>query len=277
MPAEMQLQDVKLLTLPALLFTVNSILVYVAIGQNDLAVFAVFQSTVILWTAVMWRYVFQTSLNWTRWLGILVIFLGLAMNKAFDLHKGHMWSWTFIWVLVMTLCNASGSVASEFALKRNKALDINFQNIVLYIACIVCDAAFIGFTDPSKLRSSGRFFEGFSNYTFAVVGLQALLGLTVSRLLKYTDSVMKTVAGCLTGPLTVVLAPHFVSSPKEASTLVSALLVSLGCFAYLSQGPMQTPQEKASLKEGGLCSGTPENRPCDDPESLPVETAPPRA
>jgi hypothetical protein len=241
-PAELSFSDAKWLALPAVIFTANNILVFVAIGKNDMSAFGVFRDTMILWTAAMWRCVFSVELGWTRLAGIFVVFLGLVVNKVFSSKSSGDFSWMFMWVLLMTLCNAAGSVANEFALKQNKALDINVQNMVLYSFCVACSIVFLGATDPGRL--AGTFFAGFDSHTWLTIGLQSLVGLLVSRLLKHTDSVMKTIATCLRGPVVVMISPIFTHISSSAASCLSAAIVASGCFTYLTQGPLSAAPAK---------------------------------
>eukprot|EP00930_Biecheleria_cincta_P041586 TRINITY_DN2852_c0_g1_i4.p1 TRINITY_DN2852_c0_g1~~TRINITY_DN2852_c0_g1_i4.p1 ORF type:complete len:412 (-),score=85.63 TRINITY_DN2852_c0_g1_i4:139-1374(-) len=234
--------DVAYLAIPAAIFTVNNVLVFKALGANETSVFGVFRDTMILWTAAIWKLVFRTDLGNIRMAAIMVIFAGLVVNQFAHQTAGKI-SWAFLIVIAMTLCNASGSVANEFALKRSKGLDINIQNAVLYTLCIAFSLALLLIDDPSRLTGLRTFFGGFNSLSWTLAGVQACAGLMVSRLLKYTDSVMKTSATCLRGPVFVAMAPFFVAGQHlNAGSIVSALLVAAGCFGYLSQGPIQTAQ-----------------------------------
>jgi len=237
-PSTFTFSDVRWLCLPALIFTANNVLVFQAIGKNDMSAFGVFRDTMIIWTAVIWKCVFQVPLGTIRIFGIAVIFSGLVVNQvASHISKASL-SLSFVWVLAMTLCNASGSVSNEFALKRNKGLSIDIQNMVLYFVSIILCFGLLAATDPQRLASPANYFAGFDVQTFTVVGLQAFAGLLVSRLLKYADSVMKTVATCLRGPCVVVVAPLIVVSPHTMPVILSSLVVASGCLIYLTQGPM---------------------------------------
>merc|ERR1712062_744248 len=133
-----------------------------------MAAFGVFRDTMILWTAVIWRIFFKTQLGWTRLSGIFVIFLGLCVNRV----GLSAWNWAFLWVLVMTLTNATGSVVNEFALKRSRKLDINVQNSILYMACGTFAILLLAFDEPSRLMSTQAFFQGFTGRTFFTLTLQ---------------------------------------------------------------------------------------------------------
>jgi drug/metabolite transporter (DMT)-like permease len=242
-PPELSLQDAKWLALPAAIFTLNNILVFEAIRKNDMSSFGVFRDTMILWTAAMWRCVFRVELGWTRLGGILIVFVGLIVQKVFSSRSSGEFSWMFVWVLLMTLCNAAGSVANEFALKRNRALDINVQNMVLYSFCVGCSLLFLCATDPRRIV--GAFFNGFDGYTWITIALQSLVGLLVSRLLKHTDAVMKVISTCLRGPVVVMIAPLFTHVDSSVASCLSALIVASGCFTYLTQGPLSAAARSA--------------------------------
>merc|ERR1719382_1357231 len=144
----------------------------------------------------------------------------------------------------MTWCNAFGSVINEYALKLNKSLDINIQNMVLYTGCILCSFIYIAASDPRRVRGGPAiFFTGFDNKTWFTVGLQSVTGLLVSRMLKHADAIMKTVATCLRGPIIVFIAPIFTKSKIGALIAISACIVASGCIAYLTQGPLKSQKE----------------------------------
>jgi len=241
-PPQLTFTDAKWLAVPAVMFTANNVLVYVAIGKNDLSAFSVFRDTVILWTAAIWRCVFNVELGWTRMCGIGVVFLGLVVNKVFSTRSSGEFSWMFLWVMLLTSCTAAGCVANEFALKKNRDLDINVQNMVLYGFCVVCAFVLLAATDPGRV--TGTFFAGFDRHTWVTIGLQSVAGMLVSRLLKHADSVMKTMAACLRVPLIVMIAPAFTHVRSSAASCLSAVIVASGCFVYLTQGLLPAAPSK---------------------------------
>ncbi|CAE8684703.1 unnamed protein product, partial [Polarella glacialis] len=231
----------------AIIFTFNNILVWVAIGANDMSQFGILRDTMVIWTACLWILVFQAPLGARRWLGIMIILGGLALihfraetssspGGASQARQASQWG--FALVLCMTFCNSLGSITNEKAFKRSAALDINLQNCVLYSGCICATLLVMAFTDLERLLSPSRFFEGFTRGTLLTICLQATAGLLVSRLLKYTDSIMKTVASCIRGPVVVFIAPLLVDSPTDLQTLGSSMLIASGCVQYMLQGPM---------------------------------------
>lgn len=247
LPEGLSLYDACLFALPAAFFTANNIMVFVAIGENDSSVFGVFRDTMILWTAFIWRCIFRSHLGPIRLFGIAVIFAGLVLNRLGSYYNGGF-GWGFLLVMLMTITNACGSVVNEWALKRNRALDINIQNSVLYSMCIFFSFVVLRARNPGHLYSAAAFFEGVTSRTALMVCMQASAGLLVSRLLKYADSVYKTIGTCLRGPVLVFVAPVILGSRQDLSSLASAVVVASGCLTYLTQGPMTEPAAKGDDK-----------------------------
>jgi hypothetical protein len=242
-PDRLSSEDAKWLLLPSLGYTANNILVWNAIGQNDLATFGIFRDTMVFWTAAIWFFTFWVPLGGMRILGLALILVGIVVSQASKVAAGFSFNLAAFWVLLMTLTNAVSSVANEKALKRNFGLDLNVQNSIMYSMMTVISIIVIAFSKPGKLLSLTAFFEGFSVYTVLTVCLQAGAGLLVSRLLKYADATMKTVATCLRGPSLVLL------TTAPPITISSAMIVMSGCMIYLFQGPVKVPDVEDSAQK----------------------------
>lgn len=234
--------DVGFMAVPAACYTLNNILVFIAIGNNEVATFAAFRETMILWTALIWTAVFKVPLGWKRIGAILTIVFGLVLNQAAPLMHA-TFSWAVLLVFSMALANASGSVCNEYALKRISGVDLNLQNIHLYSWCFGLGVVTLAATDHTKLLHISAFFQGFDGLTFTIVTLQLAAGLLVSRILKYTSSVQKTMVASLRGPVLVVLSPLLaLPSRTDPATLLSAVIVGASACFFLMQGKPQPPE-----------------------------------
>lgn len=230
-------KDVMWLVIAAAIFTLNNILLWWAIGQNDISTFGILRDTMVLWTALLWRGIFGVPLGWTRLAAIWVVFMGLVLNQV-QLWEQATLSWAPLLVLAMTCCNALGSVVNELALKQHRMVDINVQNSVLYFTCIILTLLTLLLSKRWRDVYAHGFFHGFTRHTMFTVSLQALAGLSVSRILKYADAVQKNVASCLRGPILVMVSPAVVNSIADMTTFFSAAIVASGCLMYLMQGPL---------------------------------------
>lgn len=249
-PPEFDLNDVKWLALPAVLFSANNILIYYVILKNDISTFGIFRDTTILWTALMWKGWFHKPLRIWRILGIMIIFMGLAASEISELLTGTPFTWTFLWVCLLTLVNSLAGVSNEYAFKMNYQIDLNLQNIVLYLLCICFAYCTLICTNP-KAVNPHHFYDGFTRFTMATSLLQAFGGLIVSRVLKYADAVTKTVAACLRGPTLILIAPLVLTDDIGVGVIVCSFVIAFGCFIYLYQGPMnvETVEKEAALDD----------------------------
>jgi hypothetical protein len=229
-------QDFYFMGLPALCYTLNNILVYLAIGYNEVASFAAFRETMVLWTALIWSLVFKVSLGWRRILPLFTIVFGLVLNQVEPLRHA-TFSWAILLVFSMALANACGSVCNEYALKKRADVDINLQNIHLYTWCFGLAMATLAFTDYWQLMSFGDFFRGFDKMTCTIVLLQLGAGLLVSRILKYATSLQKNMVAAFRGPVLVVAGPLLaLPSRSDPLTLLSAVIVGASGAYFLKQG-----------------------------------------
>lgn len=244
-PSNLSFVDAKYLSFPAMAFAANNVLVWWAIGGTSVAEFGIFRDTLILWTALIWLFVFRKPLGLVRLVGIGVTLVGLLGNKVTMLMTRTTWSWNFVWVLAMTLTNAIGSVANEAAMKQNSGLDINVQNAVLYLFGVLAGLTLFAVSESQRIGERPAILSGFTAVTLLTICLQAMTGLMVSRLLKYCDSLMKCAASCMRGPILTIIA-YIMSQDSTTrvlhiqgiSNIACAVVVGIGCFVCLSQGPL---------------------------------------
>lgn len=247
--------DVAYFALPAVMFTFANILNFFAMGANDMSVFMLFRDSMVIWTALTWWFVFGAKPNRARIASLAVIITGLILNRVGSFYEGVPWSWSFLWVVVMTLCIAFASVSFELALKRKVNMDIHLQNVVMFGICAGFSLLLLAITDSGRLTGPIAFFQGFTRWTALTCLMGIVSGITSAYLLKFTDAVFKMVAICLRGPLMLCLAAFtpLIPAKVDVTTVIPAAIVVSGCFAYLSHGKMQSPtQEQAEEKKKDL-------------------------
>merc|ERR1719453_1065074 len=101
-------------------------------------------------------------------MALVGVFAGLCLNQFMPLLNAQ-WNPLILMVCAMALCNASASVANEFAMKQNAGLDINIQNAVLYSFCVVSSLAYCWVVNPVKLWNLQNFLSGFDGIAWLVV------------------------------------------------------------------------------------------------------------
>jgi len=244
------LGDKCFLVVPAALFTMNNLLLFLAIGRNDVSVVSVFWATVIFWTTCAWVFVNRVYIGNARVLGIMIVFSGLVIDKVGSAHKIDA---NFLLVILYTFTNAIDSVSNEYTLKKNACLDINAVNTVLYSLSAAFSTAALLVLDRGRLASTQAFFAGFTSTTHVMVAIQVMAGLTVSRMLKHVDAVTGSMANCLRGPVLALVSPIVLGGAQSLEVLISATVVVVGCFVFVCQGPLNVllnEKCKVPLMEG---------------------------
>merc|ERR1719502_2636730 len=114
-------------------------------------------------------------------------------------------------VLLQAASTAAGSVLNEKVIKseRAKQVSLDLLNSLLYsemtvVLCCCCFAQHLAF-------GTALSFATFTRMTWIVVIVYASVGLAVSRVLKYGDSVSYSIMSGLRSPAGILLAPVFVS------------------------------------------------------------------
>jgi len=231
-------RDIAWLGVPGLVYTCNNMIVFKAIERCPLAAFGVIRETMLIWNALLWTSVFGAAINRLRWLSILIIFIGCIANQLPAFFRSEF-SWGVLWAFLLAFSNAAGGVANEFAMKRKAAIDINLQNVILYFFCGSFGFLYIIFFSRETLQAG--FFHGFTPPCVQVVVLQVLTGLAVSRILKYVDAVTKTIVAALRGPGVIFFGALVFHTYLHVNEVIATLVVCIGCFIYLRQGPLAAP------------------------------------
>jgi len=251
--AKLTSSDVFYFGTPAAMYTMANLLTYWAMGTNDMSVFLLFRDSMVIWTTLAWWYVFGTKPGPMCLASIAIITFGLLLNRIGSFYEGAPWSWSFLWVILMTLCVAGGSVSFEYALKRNASIDIHTQNTLMFGLCATFSFLMLCVMDPVRLSGPTSFFRGFNSWTALTCCLSIIAGIAAAYLLKYTDAVFKMVATTLRGPLLLFLATAtpLLSAQVDVTTVIPAAIVVGGCVNYLAHGTMKA-SEPAVQKANSL-------------------------
>jgi len=255
-------------SVPALLYTVQNNLLFVALSNLSGAVYQVTYQLKILTTAVLSVVMLGKSLGPTKWGALLMLTAGVSLIQF---PRGDTASHTsnddgdeaaptgsaFVGlVAVLSACVTSGlsGVYLEKILKQTDA-SIWLRNIQLALFSAVL--AFIGCyaTDGDKIRQDG-FMQGYSSLVWGVIFLQAVGGLVVAAVLKYADNLLKCfgnalsiVISCLmSGALLNEFTPDALFVAGTILVLTATSLYSLGLPQELQKMFMQALGEGAKSK-----------------------------
>ena len=157
---------------------------------------------------------FRRPFGLQRCLALVVLAIGCVSNSLdadLELHLNP----TTLLVVLSAFLGALGSVMNEYSVKQDLALNLNVQNAVLYVETMLGCAVLLVFA-PSSMSESSSGSSSWSALDFdccLIVCLSAMLGLIVSRILKYSTSITKSYAAAAHCPIEVITAHFAVQSP----------------------------------------------------------------
>lgn len=186
--------DLIKITLPSALYVIQNNLQFIAVSNLPAEVFQVLIQAKIVTTAIFSVFLLQKSLTIVQWLSILGLAVGVGVVQlSFPAVKASSQAinYTVGFIAVLISCFTSGFAGVFFEkIMKAKPNILWLRNIELSLLSIII-ALFAAFgNDFTRIQSQG-FFYGYTPMVLLVVLLQAFGGITVSLVVKYTNSMTK--------------------------------------------------------------------------------------
>jgi len=230
-------RDTISFSVPGFIEIVNNLTLFHAIGVCPLAVFGVCRETVLVWNALIWMSVFRVSIGWRRAFCIAIVLaavtwsqLGAAATKLGP---------AAAWPILVGMISASGNVATEHAMKSQRKTDIDIQNVFLYGFGFVIGIMYIVIFQPNNLGFA--FFDGFTPLALQVICFESMSNIAVCRVLKYVDSVSKSVAATPRAAIIVFIGSLLTHTALSLDDVFTVMVLTVGVGAYVMQGPLHAP------------------------------------
>ena len=224
--------DMYFIAVPAILYFIQNMLVYLAISCLDAASFQVTYQLKILTTAIFAVIILKKRLSKMQWLALILLTAGVAIsnfspstnnnNNDDDASLKLMGL-----VAVFSSCITSGlaSVWFEKVLKSSQPT-VYVRNIQLSIFTLLPAIVYVGILNRSVIENG--FFYGYSGVVWAMILLQALGGLTVAMVVKYADNILKGFATAISIVLSAVLSFELFSTRPTLNSCIGTVLVIAG-------------------------------------------------
>lgn len=237
-------REIAKLMIPALLYTVQNNMLYVALANLDAATYSVCYQTKILTTALFSVILLRKKLSATKWGALVLLTVGVALAQlsglsAHDIHKvdetagGQSPLRGFMCVMGAACTSGFAGVYFEMLLKGSKT-SLWIRNIQMGIPSIVLSLVSVLAKDWAVVTTHG-FFYGYNWAVVAVILLQAVGGLVVAVVVKYADNIRKSFATAVSIIISCALsALLFDFRPTFVFTLGSAMVVG-SVFLYTKQ------------------------------------------
>lgn len=226
------------LLVPAILYTLQNNLQFVAASNLDAATFQVTYQCKILTTALFAVLMLGQSLSPKKWLALFVLTAGVACVQipssstatTTPLHEGN-YSLGILAVAVACICSGFAGVYFERVLKGGQSTTIWVRNIQLSVGCLAI-ALFGAFVwDGQAIRTNG-FFQGYNPVVVFTICVQAAGGLIVAMVIKYADNILKGFATSLSIILSTIASIFLFNFVPTMYFLLGSILVFLATYLY---------------------------------------------
>ncbi|KAK8793475.1 hypothetical protein WA158_004834 [Blastocystis sp. Blastoise] len=230
-----QWRDTLLLFVPSILYSLQNTFLIVAISNLDAAVYSVTYQMKIVVTAFLSICMLNKHLNTFQWLGILLLIPGVALvqydssNHVEDLSNKS----PLLGFICIVFCSLSSGFAGVFFEKLLKGKNGNLwvQSIQL---CAGSAAVAIGLAiakDGHVIYEKG-FFYGYNRYAWASVLLNALSGIVIATVVKYTDNIVKGLSSSISMVLSCIVSILLFGFIPTSKFYIGTFLVFFAVILY---------------------------------------------
>ena len=245
-------ETLKLLV-PAGLYTIQNNLLYVAIGNLPAAVYQVVYNLKILTTAIFSVFMLKRHLARQQWISLIVLVVGVSLIQPTK--SGHSASTgdqnaILGLVAVLSACCLSGFAGVYFEkILKGSNTSLWIRNIQLAGWSIMLGSAASFVKDREPIKQYG-FFQGYNTLVAIIILLQAVGGLIVAIVVKYSDNIIKGFATSSGIIVSSILSAMFMNFKISIQFVIGSTLVVSAVFMYgLISKPKSKPEEVPSPPE----------------------------
>ena len=136
-------------------------------------------------------------------------------------------------------------------MKGYSSASLHIQNAVLYVVGAVLNfGCFIVQERRSGSSLAVAFFDGYTAPVFGLILCQALLGLVVSAVLKYADTLVRTSAAACSTCILYLITVLMFGAKFNLTALVGSVVVFVATYIYLTAEPQVEPPAPAKAARG---------------------------
>lgn len=234
------------MTVLAFLYALQNIFALFAYDYVDVATYQIVYQLKIITTAMFMIVLLNRRFSIVQWGAMLALMVGVAVCSysrlpESDDHETHgLDSTRIIGVgVVFGLAVNSGLAAAYFerVMKSHKS-NATMQTIdPLWTRNLQLSAISVAVTSVDLVRNAGEvytngFFHGFHSMVFAVIFLQAVGGLTIAAVVRYSDNIVKNFGTSFSLIFSCIISNYMFDQSATWSFYFGVLLVVGAVFVY---------------------------------------------
>ena len=225
---------------PSVLYAVQNNLQYVALLYLTAPSYQVLSNLKVIATGLVFRMFMGKQLNELQWSALLLVAVGSATTQipacAFDAATGLPAEISFNGMGVFLICIISmlsglAAIASEILVK-NPDESMHFTNIQLYKFGVVINFCILLWRRFDATTGFFGLFVGLDGLAFVVLLNNSFMGLIVSVVLKYADSVLKVYSTSVAMLLTTVVSIYLFDFQASIQLWLGIIVVSVALYLH---------------------------------------------
>lgn len=222
------------LSVPALLYTLQNNLIYIALANLEATTFQVAYQSKVITTAILSVILLSRHLSFQKWISLFGLTVGIICTQ---LQQGAEKSRSnssdnflvgLIAVLGAAFCSAFAGVYFEKILKGT-APSVWMRNAQLAFFSIFAAIFGVFYVEKVPLNS---FFQGYTTVVAILVLIQCAGGLIVAVVVKYADNILKGFATSLSIVISGLLSAILFEFLPTTLFLIGSVIVIVATFGY---------------------------------------------
>lgn len=250
----MKPMDTLKVAVPSIVYYIQNCLIYVGATHLDAATAQVTYQLKILTTALFSVAMLSKKLHKHQWISLFILFVGVALVQLVEIQKKTTKSSStqspfigFVAILIACCLSGFAGVYFEKILKGSTEVSLWIRNIQLASFAVPFGLLQVLTTDYEEICTKG-FWYGYTQLTWTVILLQALGGLLVAVVVKYSDNILKGFSTSLSIIISSVASVYLFDFQLTGQFILGAALVIGSIFLYGKQvSPSSSVNEKQLL------------------------------
>jgi len=272
-------KNYTLYAVPALIYSVQNNLLIYGISLLGPSLFSLFSNLKIVTTTLLTSLILGRNFTKIQWIGVVMLVLSFFVAKV-DLLMGDTagnckvpghrllteaavtaeaeaaalaarFLQGIVVIVILAMLSGSAAISNEYLLKNMDA-DVSFmrKNMWTYEWGAALNLVFLVFTYFKYLLSDGEIpglFAGYSPAVLLLILINAMLGLSVSMIMKYFDNVAKCFAGSFVVYFTAAFSYfYFNASTVNGPFSVAVVIFTISTFLYMGSHNDDLPKVNLS-------------------------------
>jgi len=227
--------DTCKVAVPALLYTIQNNLIYVALSNLEATTFQVGYQLKVVTTAILSVILLNRKLSVKMWTAVVMLTIGIILTQMEGGKKGDTASKDQNFVLGLSsviacgFCSAFAGVYFEKILKGTNP-SLWMRNSQLAFFATICGFFTMWTTDGAL--SPSQFFQGYDSLVWFIIMVQAAGGLIVAMVVKFADNIMKGFAAAISIVVCGVCSMTLFGFMPSAFFMLGSGIVITATFLY---------------------------------------------